>query len=184
MSDADHSKGEAMGASLWTFAVDLYGAPGVAKACLALQDRHRCDVNVLLFAAWMGAVRHRALTPVEMAEAAASVRDWHAEVVRPLRSLRRRLKSGPPPAPDETSEVLRDRIKCLELDAERIELTTLETLAAMGHTTESGDGGESLENLEVAIQHFRGGEPSAEALELVRVIAEGLRTRAVLAATQ
>jgi uncharacterized protein (TIGR02444 family) len=181
MSDADHPKPKAADASLWAFAVDLYAAPGVEEACLALQDRHGCDVNVLLFAAWMGAVHRRAITPAEMAEAAAKIQDWHAEIVRPLRSVRRRLKSGPSPAPSEISESLRARLKCVELEAERIELATLETLAAIGQTRDSGHDGESLENLRVAVRHFGGSEPVAEALELIRAIEKGLRMRATFA---
>ncbi|HEX6103216.1 MAG TPA: TIGR02444 family protein, partial [Alphaproteobacteria bacterium] len=38
----------------WSFSVALYGRPGVAPACLALQDRFGCDVNLLLFAIWAG----------------------------------------------------------------------------------------------------------------------------------
>jgi uncharacterized protein (TIGR02444 family) len=168
----------AAGMSLWTFAVDLYAAPGVADACLGLQDRHGCDVNVLLFAAWMGAVRHHALAPAEMVEAAASVHDWHAEIVRPLRGVRRRLKSGPLPAPD-ASEALRTRIKAIEIEAERIELATLETLAAKWHVRDVERGGATLENLEIAVRHFTGGEPLHEALELIRAIEKGVATSMV-----
>jgi hypothetical protein len=94
------------------------------------------------------------------------------------------LRSGPSPAPSETSESLRARLKCVELQAERIELATLEALAAMRQTRGSGHGGESLENLRVAVQHFGGSEPAAEALELIRAIEKGLTMRATFAATE
>ena len=175
MSDADQSKAEPTGASLCTFAVDLYGAPGVAEACLALQDRHRCDVNVVLFAAWMGAVHRRAIMPDEMAEAVASIQGWHAEIVGPLRSARRRLKSGPPPAPDASSEALRARIKGMELEAERIELAALERFAATWHAGPGGQhDGHILANLTTAIRCFAGGEPAPEARELIGTIENGL----------
>jgi uncharacterized protein (TIGR02444 family) len=184
MSDGGHPQPQGSEASLWAFAVDLYAAPGVAEACLALQDRHGCDVNVLLFAAWMGAVHRGAITPAEMAEAVANVQGWHAEIVRPLRSVRRRLKSGPPPAPEESSESLRARIKGIEIEAERIELAALERLAATGQTRGPGDGGASLENLTLAVRHFAGIEPDAEALKLIRAIENGLKTRVTSAATK
>lgn len=184
MSDAGHPRPQATDASLWGFAVDLYAAPGVADACLALQDRHGCDVNVLLFAAWMGAVHRRAITPAEMAEAVASVQSWHAEIVRPLRSVRRRLKSGPPPAPNESSESLGARIKDIELEAERIELAALERGAAIGQTRGSGEDGATLENLRAAVRHFAGMNPDAEALKLISVIEKALRMRVKSAVTE
>lgn len=175
MSEADHPKPKGADPSLWSFAVDLYAAPGVAEACLALQDQHGCNVNILLFAAWMGRVQRRSLSPGEMAEAAAIVRDWQAEIVRPLRSVRRRLKTGPAPAPSATSEALRARLKAVEIEAERIELATLEAHAAKRHTRGSSPGEASLQNLITAVCHFGGGELSDEALELIQAVAKRVR---------
>jgi len=184
MSHPDHLKPQPTDASLWAFAVDLYTAPGVAEACLDLQDRYGCDVNVLLFAAWMRAAHHHTLTSIEMTEIAASVQDWHTEIVCPLRSVRRRLKAGPAPAPSATSEALRARVKSVELEAERIELAMLEALAARAYTRGSNSGGESLENLEVAVRHFSGGNLSAEALELIRAVEKGLDIYMAVAAPE
>ena len=38
----------------WQFSGAVYAHPGVAEACLDLQDRHGLDVNLLLFCAWAG----------------------------------------------------------------------------------------------------------------------------------
>jgi uncharacterized protein (TIGR02444 family) len=155
--------------SLWDFAVELYGAPGVAEACLALQDRHGCDVNVVLFAAWMGAVRGDKLSQADMAEAIASVQSWRDEIVRPLRAIRRRLKLGPP-TPNEATVQLRTRIKAAELESERIELKQLEAFASKraSHADEPSEA--SRENLMTAIRLFKGGELDAEARQLIEVI--------------
>jgi uncharacterized protein (TIGR02444 family) len=174
----DHAQGAAEG-SLWGFAVALYSAPGVADACLGLQDRYGCDVNVLLFAAWVGAVRHGAMTLAEMAEAVAVVQSWHQEIVRPLRDLRRRLKSGPPPAPSESTEGLRTRIKAIELEAERIELAMLEQLAARWAPPLGARGEATLENLMAAVRHFIGQEPSDGAVEFIRSIEQGIATKRI-----
>jgi uncharacterized protein (TIGR02444 family) len=174
MSEAAHPKADA--APLWTFALAVYATPGVADACLGLQDRHGCDVNLLLFAAWMGAAHHWTMTSADMADAAAAVQDWHAEIVRPLRGVRRRLKSGPPPGPNGASEALRTRIKAIEIEAERIELAALEMLAAKWQVRDMKRSGATLANLEVAVRHFAGGEPSREALELIRAIDKGVAT--------
>jgi uncharacterized protein (TIGR02444 family) len=155
--------------SLWDFAVDLYGAPGVGEACLALQDRHGCDVNTILFAAWMGAVRGEKLSQPDMAEAIASVQSWRDEIVRPLRAIRRRLKSGPP-TPNEVTEQLRTRIKAVELESERIELKQLEAFASKRASRADEPSEASRENLMSAVHLFKGGELDAEAIELIEVI--------------
>ncbi len=118
---ADEDKGGA----LWRFALAVYQRPGVSDACLLLQDRYDCNVPLLLFAAWAGAERGVALTAEEIAAAGNAVGPWHGEVVEPLRAVRRRLKHGPPPAPDEATAKLRARLQAIEIDAERIELETL-----------------------------------------------------------
>jgi len=119
MTDGD------MGGALWRFALEVYRKPGVADACLLLQDRHGCNVPLLLFAAWAGAERGVLLTADEVATASSVVGAWHGEVVEALRAVRRRLKHGPPPAPDNATAKLRAQIQAVEIDAERIELETL-----------------------------------------------------------
>lgn len=112
---------------LWPFALALYGAAGVSQACLTLQDRAGADVPMLLWAAWLGA-DGRALGPNDPARARDAVAAWHREIVQPLRAVRQRMKSGPAPAPSDRTEALRDRLKAVEIGAERIELAMLETI--------------------------------------------------------
>jgi uncharacterized protein (TIGR02444 family) len=107
------------------FALGLYNAEGVADACLSLQNRYAVDVNVVLFAAFVGATRRRSLTNGELDAAHRRVDAWHREVVRPLRALRQRLNNGPAPAPNEITANLRSKIKELEIAAEVIELDEL-----------------------------------------------------------
>lgn len=107
--------------TLWTFSLAVYARPGVAGACLRAQDSLGQDVNLLLWAAWVGAAQGHALTGEEVAAAKAAVAPWSESVVLPLRALRQGLKAGPPPAPSPATDALRDRVKALELEAERIE---------------------------------------------------------------
>lgn len=118
---------------LWSFSLSLYAAPGVEEACLTAQDTHGADVNLLLWAVWLAAQGHD-LTMVELAGAQAATAPWRDEVVRPLRRVRRRLKSGPPPAPDAATESLRDRIRSTELEAERLLQTLLQILPEQRRT--------------------------------------------------
>jgi uncharacterized protein (TIGR02444 family) len=120
-------------ADLWSFSLRLYAAPGVADACLEAQDIHGADVNLLLWAAWL-AVQGHDLTPAEVTEAEAATRPWRDEVVRTLRSVRRRLKSGPLPAPTMATESLRAQVKAAELEAERMQQSLLQHLPAERRT--------------------------------------------------
>lgn len=111
--------------ALWRFAVSFYARDGVSPACLALQEKAGVDVNILLFAIYAQIERGVSLSANDLAAADTRVRDWHGEVVQPLRRIRTRMKSGPFPAPSPTTEPLRNRIKADELQAEQIELALL-----------------------------------------------------------
>ncbi|MEZ2126473.1 MULTISPECIES: TIGR02444 family protein [unclassified Sinorhizobium] len=153
--------------NLWDFAVRLYGMPGVADTCLALQEECGVDVPVLLFSAWL-ADRSVALSAPEMRRIATVVADWHREVVVPLRTVRRRLKFGPRPAPDQKTESLRNTIKGAELSAERIELTLLE---AEGLSLSSTGKSDPVENMMTVVRYYRGCEPDERAVAAIGLIA-------------
>jgi len=114
------------------FALKLYGSEGVAAACLYLQNRHLLDVNLVLFAAFIGARRRQTLTTSCLDAARSRVDAWHREVVRPLRAVRQRLKTGPTPAPNELTTRLRGKLQQVEIDAELIELDQLAALIPLG----------------------------------------------------
>ncbi len=114
--------------TLKDFALALYGRDGVPPACLALQESAGIDVNILLFAAWRGAILRREISAAEIATARARVAAWHSEVVKALRAVRRRLKTGPSPAPDARTAKLRADVQAAEIAAEIIELEELGTL--------------------------------------------------------
>lgn len=109
----------------WSFAVHLYGRPGVANACLLLQDRIGADVSLLLFALFIAQDQRIMLERADLEELDGAIAAWRGEVIRPLRSIRRRLKTGPDPAPDSATELLLQQIKVAEIHAEQIELAAL-----------------------------------------------------------
>jgi uncharacterized protein (TIGR02444 family) len=151
--------------SLWTFSLEVYGKPGVAEACLFLQARHGADVNLLLWAAFLGARCNHALTLEERRQAEESVAEWHDEIVRSLRALRTRLKSGPGPAPSPGSEKLRSGIKALELEAERLEQEELQKLCLWPEA--AGTAQQAFANLRL----FLSGQVSAEDEAAMKTIA-------------
>ena len=114
---------------LWDYAVILYSQDEVMRAALALQDRAGADVNMLLFCIW-AAARGRRLTAEEMEAAFSASLRWQTEVVRPLRTARRYLKS-----PDLATDLrlageLRRGVADSELFAEHMQLLMLERSVA------------------------------------------------------
>ncbi len=105
----------------WTFSLDIYARPGVASACLGLQDRLGVDVNLLLFCLWT-AKQGVGLDAGIMRKAVAYSKEWTANVVSPLREVRRFLK-------DRNVDEFRNRVKAAELMGEQQEQQALFDLA-------------------------------------------------------
>jgi len=103
---------------LWAFSLAVYDRAGVADECLDLQERLGLDVDILLFAAFVGAVASVRLEVSDIAAANAEVASWQADIVRSLRQVRRALKPL-------SAEGLRAQVKAAELEAEKIELAML-----------------------------------------------------------
>jgi len=164
---------EAPSGSLWRFAISLYSRPEVAEVCLELQDRYGVDVNVVLFAAWMGAECGVELSEAEVAGIVAAVRPWSEEVVMPLRAVRRQLKSGPSPAPSAATEAARTKLKAVEIEMERIELTVLEELGqAQKGRAAMADADLITQNLTRIVAIYGGGEAASASSDLVTRIAQ------------
>jgi uncharacterized protein (TIGR02444 family) len=116
----------------WTFSLAVYADAAVQRECLALQDEHGVNVNLLLFCAFAGAVHGAVLSKPAVTEAADIVHAWQQDVVSALRTARRTLKrfAAEKGLLDTPIAALRARVKELELDAERIEQAMLEQWAA------------------------------------------------------
>jgi uncharacterized protein (TIGR02444 family) len=155
------------------FALDVHGVDGVSPACVLLQDRCDVDVNVLLAAAYVGAARGSSFTDRTLDGAHDRTRQWHHDVVRPLRVLRRRLVDGPSPAPNPATAALRERIKAVELDAEMIELDDLACfVAGLDTSAVPGTADErATAAMHVVVRDGAGREASKEELAAIAVIA-------------
>ncbi|MFZ4166631.1 TIGR02444 family protein [Brevundimonas sp. NPDC058933] len=113
---------------LWSWAVAAYDAPGVAEACLGLQDHNEQNVPLLLWAAWIARTGRR--PDEETIEAACdAARAYDTVIVGQLRAVRRTLKAPVPDIDHDHREALRQQVKALELDAERRLMLELEGLA-------------------------------------------------------
>ena len=115
----------------WNFSLEIYAGEGVAEACLDIQDRRGCDVNILLFCCWLGASGRPTLTAERLRTILQASDTWQARIVRPLREVRRQLKDQPwSAALPETVDAVRRRVADAELAAEHAEQLKLASLHA------------------------------------------------------
>jgi uncharacterized protein (TIGR02444 family) len=149
---------------LWTYSLRLYRRPGVAPACIALQDRLGVDVNLLFFCLWTGGSGRR-LTPATLRLAAGLARVWTTNVVGPLRGTRRFLK------PLELPK-LRGAVARVELAAERVEQDLLYRLAPRAPARPPRDpAGLAAANLASYAAYWRARPSAADRRALLLILA-------------
>ena len=163
-------------AESWAFALAIYARPGVAEACLTLQNDADVDVMLLLMATF-AAVRHRnLLTPAEIEALDEACRPWRERVVGRLRAMRTELKTGPKPAPGEATEPFRAKIKALELEAEKLENRILAECLPLKPPGQAKVGPEQLRAvLDNIVMHFAGtrdARPNTRLSPSIEVIVE------------
>ena len=153
---------------LWAFALAVYGGDGVADECLDLQERLGLDVNILLLAAYLGAVEDVRLDVSDIAAANAEVVHWQAHIVRPLRHVRRTLKPM-------HAEGLRAQVKATELEAEKIELAMLWQWSRQ-HLANRPRGDRALAaNLHAVLEFYGTADPADAALPRLLAAATAYR---------
>ncbi len=111
----------------WRFSLNLYRQEGVPAACLTLQDACSVDVNILLYGLWLAA-HGRELSVADLDTIDSASRSWRHGVVVPLRHVRRFLKEPEPAFADEQTRNLREKIKAVELESERLQQERLSGL--------------------------------------------------------
>jgi uncharacterized protein (TIGR02444 family) len=108
----------------WRFSLHFYRHAGVSDACIALQDEQGIDVNLLLFLFWL-ADDGRLLAADEVKKLDDAVRDWRNLTIVPIRDTRRKLKGARTIVDPAAQEVFRNKVKAVELDAERLQQAAL-----------------------------------------------------------
>jgi uncharacterized protein (TIGR02444 family) len=175
MSEAE---ADTRGSPFWRFSLRFYRMPGVADACIALQDEAGVDVNLLLFLLW-NAHMDRVLSRADVEALEGRVAGWRERVVIPLREVRRQLKSSPALVEKGTAEAFRTRIKQVELEAERLQQ---ESLFALAQSSPLGQPAVSPEDAArdnvLAYQAMKGSTFPAAALGTVFSAFEELAARA------
>jgi uncharacterized protein (TIGR02444 family) len=108
------------GSPFWRFSLQFYRQPGVADACIALQEESDVDVNLLMFLLW-NAVQRRQFSPDQVDWTESKISTWRESAVIPLRTVRRALKVPTLLVPAPVAEAFRTKIKAMELEAERLQ---------------------------------------------------------------
>lgn len=133
----------------WDWALRAYARPGVAQACLDLQDEHGQCTPYLLWAAW-SAQSGRSVNEAILAKGAVLAKQWEPTIITPVRTVRRALKPPFDGVTDDLREALREQVKAVELAAEQ---TLMQSLEALTPLTPSGSVS-ILEALEQATAHW------------------------------
>lgn len=153
-----------MCADLWSFALWTYARAGVEDSCLRLQEQG-ADVCLLLCGLWLEQ-RGVAPEPERMQALQAIAEPWQADVVEPLRKVRKQWRAMA--QQDTALGALREQVKSLELEAERQLLSRLEALAQAWPTGQRGTEQVWLEGLATEAANLDHG-----ALHQLRVAATG-----------
>jgi len=103
-----------------------------------------------------------ATTRTPRPQRADKVRPWQTDVIGPIRSLRRMLKSEAPLLDKGAAELFRTRIKAIELESERLQQEAMYALAE-GLKAEPAPSVEAAARANVAAYERALGRPFTEA---------------------
>lgn len=130
----------------WDFSIDVYARPEVSKLCLDLQDNYGADINMVLFACWLGNSGRGLVTVSAWRAMILRLTRWREQVIKPLRGVRQMLKHE-----HLAPERMRQQVFESELEAEHIEQLVLEREWGSGRrslvTSSSRKTEDMIENL-------------------------------------
>ena len=138
--------------AFWRFSLAFYERPGVADALIALQDCDGFDVNLVLFALWLGVSGQGAFSSDALAAAERVAGTLRREIVEPLRGLRRKLRHHP----DGDVRRLREGVKELEIAGEKLVQARLARLAGNRCARTRPEGWRAAAHVNLAL--YLGGE--------------------------
>ena len=104
----------------WDFSLSIYSQGNVEAVCLDLQDNWGFDVNLLLLCVWLGS-KGVSLNGESLQILIKKSADWRLQAVLPLRQLRQSLKDPADGIDRLEAEEMREQVKRLELQAERLQ---------------------------------------------------------------
>ncbi|MDX1739153.1 MAG: TIGR02444 family protein [Alphaproteobacteria bacterium] len=123
----------------WDFSLDLYRAKDVEAHSLSLQDEYGLDVNLVFLLIWAG-FQGAKLTDDSVTILVQHAKAWSETSILPLRQLRQKLKCDIGAVATGQSAQFRQKIKDLELEAERIQQDMLYELIMGVSAVNAKDG--------------------------------------------
>ena len=103
--------------SFLTFSKKFYFTPGKKDALLKLQENYDLNINFILFCFWVGHSKKNLLSVNDIYILTSFSATWHDLVVKKIRRLRRNLKQHN----NKEIQLIREKVKALELNAEYLE---------------------------------------------------------------
>jgi uncharacterized protein (TIGR02444 family) len=131
--------------AFWRFSLKLYSQTDIPPICLHLQDQYGVDVNVLFFCLFLS-VQQRLLESHTLNAIEKKAKIWRSNVVEPLRSVRKILKTDLSTPNIPGCQKLREAIKKSELAAERLQQEMLEESFPIHHLLQANC-------IEIAMKH-------------------------------
>jgi len=110
-----------------SWAETVYQRPGVETALLAAQDRLGFDVKLLLWCCWTG-LKFETIPELVFRHALTEGETWRSDVVAKLRAARQAMKPFEQKPGYDIAD-MRQNLKTLEISAEFVELSRLDSLA-------------------------------------------------------
>jgi uncharacterized protein (TIGR02444 family) len=154
MSDAQTAEKTAT-TPFWRFSLKFYGQSGVSDACIALQDGCGIDVNLLLFLFWLASER-QLLSPDEVKKLDATIKSWRELTIIPIRDTRRKLKGAKTFVDPAKQEALRDKVKAVELEAEKLQQEALYAFTQTGPLGKPSEPSDAARGNVAAYEHAMG----------------------------
>lgn len=112
--------------TFWAFSLSFYAELEVQQACLRLQNNTSANVNILLYVLYQAKLGKQ-LSKESLEILTQAVRHWHEEIIQPIRTLRQLLKQNDYDLADENQAIFRKKLMALELGAEKLEQSKLDT---------------------------------------------------------
>jgi len=135
----------------WDFSRRFYRKPGVADACLFVQDRYGLNVNLIMLCVWLAKTGGGVLATGKITAALQRISDWEFSVIKPLREIRRVCRHEALGIPEFLLQLFQPEVENTELEAEHVEQLVLAEFArglspADGSDTPADDAAQSLKN--------------------------------------
>lgn len=162
----------------WSISSRMYSAPTIERACLHLQDKFACNINILLYCCWIAWRFGVRLDTETLKHLNDAISPFHQNITAPLRTTRLQLAQHAENLSTEVHAALKRHFVSLEIQAERVEQMIL-----ISHTASprvASDYKTSAESLALQSMSTYLLEilrlPSASEQEEIRILADAVAT--------